>query len=396
MRPSLFSTNEPHLAPTENLVVNQLFGTVSGLGMGVITFDWCQIAYIGSPLMVPWWAQVHVFAGFVVLYWLVLPILYYTNVRFPLSSSAWSSPVCRCSYKRLSLQTWHLAYMPIGGQSVYDRFGRSYNTTRILDSTGRRFSLSNYEAYSALYLPGPYAIVYLLAFTLSTALLVHTALYHSRMIYNGIKRVRIEEEDVHAKLMRAYPEVPDSWYAGVCLVFFLMAIVAIEVWPTDMPVWALALSVLVPVLYLIPCGLIFATTSQMVPINLLAQIIPGVLLNGRPLANMVRTIFLLYHRWYLKKYVKATNKLMNMAFSIFLRKPDLQSLRDSDDEFGTLFYPGSQAGPLHESPSSCVIRSPGCRHAPLWAFASRCENGVIYDRPGYLFGRPEKHAHVST
>ena len=71
--------------PAENLVVNQLFGTVTGLGMGVITFDWSQISNIGSPLMVPWWAQVHVFAGFVVMYWLVLPILYYTNVSFPLS-----------------------------------------------------------------------------------------------------------------------------------------------------------------------------------------------------------------------------------------------------------------------------------------------------------------------
>ena len=67
---------------TDNLVINQLFGTVSGLGMGFITFDWSQIAFIGSPLMVPWWAQVHVFAGFVLAYWIILPILYYTNVSF--------------------------------------------------------------------------------------------------------------------------------------------------------------------------------------------------------------------------------------------------------------------------------------------------------------------------
>ena len=79
------ATNEPPLNPAENLVVNQLFGTVSGLGMGFITFDWSQISYISSPLMVPWWAQVHVFAGFVVMYWLVLPILYYTNVCLPSS-----------------------------------------------------------------------------------------------------------------------------------------------------------------------------------------------------------------------------------------------------------------------------------------------------------------------
>jgi hypothetical protein len=70
----------------DNLVVNQLFGTVSGLGMGVVTFDWAQISWIGSPLMVPWWAQIHVMGGFVFFYWFLLPILYYTNVRTQLPS----------------------------------------------------------------------------------------------------------------------------------------------------------------------------------------------------------------------------------------------------------------------------------------------------------------------
>ena len=112
------------------------------------------------------------------------------------------------------------------------------------------------------------------------------------MVYNGLRRVSTEVEDVHAKLMKAYPEVPDSWYASICLVFFLTAVITIEIWPTDMPVWALALSVVVPAVYLIPCGLIFAVTAQMTTINLLAEVIPGVLLNGRPLANMVRTTFL--------------------------------------------------------------------------------------------------------
>jgi len=171
---------------------------------------------------------------------------------------------------------------------VYDRFGHSYNITRILDSTGRRFDLSKYEAYSALYLPGPYAMVYLVAFALSTALLVHTILYHGGTIYNGIKHGKVEEEDVHVKLMRAYPEVPGSWYASICLLSFAVAVVAVQVWPTDMPIWAVALSVLLPTLYLLPCGYLFAATAQPTGINLLAQIIPGVLLNGRPLANMVR------------------------------------------------------------------------------------------------------------
>ena len=41
------------IAP-ENIVVNQLFGYVSGLGMSLITFDWAQISYTGKLLIVEW------------------------------------------------------------------------------------------------------------------------------------------------------------------------------------------------------------------------------------------------------------------------------------------------------------------------------------------------------
>lgn len=61
-------------------VINQLFGVSSGLGMGVFTFDWSQVAYIVSPLVVPWSAQVNVFCCFVFFFWFLSAIFYYTNV----------------------------------------------------------------------------------------------------------------------------------------------------------------------------------------------------------------------------------------------------------------------------------------------------------------------------
>ena len=38
------------MVPT-NVPVNQLFGVRTGMGMGLLTFDWSQISWIGSPLM---------------------------------------------------------------------------------------------------------------------------------------------------------------------------------------------------------------------------------------------------------------------------------------------------------------------------------------------------------
>ena len=63
------------MAP-KNAKVNQLFGTTHGLAMGILTFDWGQISYNGSPLPVPWWAAANVGVTVAFFYWFLVPILY--------------------------------------------------------------------------------------------------------------------------------------------------------------------------------------------------------------------------------------------------------------------------------------------------------------------------------
>jgi len=62
------------LAP-DNVVIANLFGTSSGLGLFSMSFDWSQIAYIGSPLVTPFWAAMNVFSGLLLVMWLIAPIL---------------------------------------------------------------------------------------------------------------------------------------------------------------------------------------------------------------------------------------------------------------------------------------------------------------------------------
>ncbi|KZT40466.1 OPT superfamily oligopeptide transporter [Sistotremastrum suecicum HHB10207 ss-3] len=248
------------MAPN-NVPVNQLFGVTSGLGMGLLTFDWTEISYIGSPLVTPWWAEVHVMIGFVLFYWIVTPILYYTNV-------------------------WNLSYFPISANVPYDRMGKQYDVQRVLNPDNT-FNSTAYLEYSPLYLPATYAMTYLLAFALSTCVIVHTLLYHGKSLVNGFKRIRTEGDDIHTKLMRNYPEVPDWWYATSFVFFFCLAIMSMELWHTGVPVYALVLAVLLPVIYILPAGFIYAMTGQSININILAQIIPGALLPGKPLVNMI-------------------------------------------------------------------------------------------------------------
>lgn len=110
----------------------------------------------------------------------------------------------------------------------YDRYAKPYDVARVLNSD-QTLNVEAYENYSPLYLPAAYAVTYLIAFILSSAVIVHTILYYGRTLINGFKRINIEKDDIHAKLMRSYPEVPDWWYLSVFAVFLALMIVAQEV-----------------------------------------------------------------------------------------------------------------------------------------------------------------------
>ena len=143
----------------------------------------------------------------------------------------------------------------------YDRYGKVYDVTRVLTNE-QTFDPVAYAAYSPLFLPASYAITYLVAFALSSAMIVHTVLYHGKTVLHGLTQTRIEKDDIHAKLMRAYPEVPDWWYLLTFLACFSLAIVTAEVWHTEIPVWALLLAIALPVLYMVPSGYVYALTGQ--------------------------------------------------------------------------------------------------------------------------------------
>lgn len=100
--------------------------------MSLITFDWSQITYIGSPLATPWWAEANIAVGFLFFFWFLVPVLYYTNV-------------------------WFAQFMPISSRTSFDNTGATYNVTRILndDST---INIEAYRQYSPLFLSTTFAI----------------------------------------------------------------------------------------------------------------------------------------------------------------------------------------------------------------------------------------------
>ncbi|EJT97990.1 OPT oligopeptide transporter [Dacryopinax primogenitus] len=242
------------IAP-DNSVVNSLFGYTSGLGMSLLTFDWNMINYVVGPLYTPWWAQVNTYVAGLLLYWIVTPICYYLNV-------------------------FYSAYLPISSVYAFDNTGSTYIPEAI--TVNGVFNETMYEAYSPRYMSVTFALDYGLSFALITAVIVHTLLWHRHDIVRQFRTSLSEEDDIHARLMKVYPEVPD---------YFALALVTILVWPTELPAWALIIAVIISLVYLVPTGIIVAISNFDIGTNVISELISGYLLPGRPAATMIFKTF---------------------------------------------------------------------------------------------------------
>jgi OPT family small oligopeptide transporter len=94
-----------------------------------------------------------------------------------------------------------------------------------------------------------------------------------------------DERDVHSRLMLAYPEVPWWWYATVGATAFTFFCVSISIFPTELPIWAAVVGVIIASTLAIPLAMLQAITNQQVPTQIMQEMIIGYMLPGRPIAN---------------------------------------------------------------------------------------------------------------
>ncbi|KAM7199902.1 OPT oligopeptide transporter domain containing protein [Naviculisporaceae sp. PSN 640] len=299
-----------------SVVVANLFGVVSGLGLFPLTFDWAQIAYIGSPLLTPFWAAMNVVGGLVVVMWVIAPIAYYSNWLYS-------------------------AYMPILSAAVFDNTGKVYDVSKVL-TKDFMFDREAYSNYSRVFLPITYVLSYAVQFAGLASLLTHTICWHGRDIWTqwkkSLEEVRGEpaaaaaaaaasttayqpvldeseqspsspvrrdnnpiplhrssssieglmnREDVHNRLMRRYKDAPIWWYLLTFVSMTAIGIYVVESYPIYLPWYGLLLALGICSILFIPIGIIMAVTNQHSSIYLICQLVAGVLFPGRPVANMV-------------------------------------------------------------------------------------------------------------
>ncbi|MCJ1243148.1 hypothetical protein MMC30_000345 [Trapelia coarctata] len=284
----------------KNVVVANLFGVASGLGLFPMTFDWAQIAYIGSPLLTPWWAAANVVGGLAIVMWIVAPILYYRNALYS-------------------------SFMPILSSAVFDNTGKPYDVTKVL-TPDFLFDREAYEKYSPVYLPITYVLSYAVQFASLSALVTHTVCWHGKDIWEQTKqsfnhndsqskgeyqhtdssssktrdadagsRPRAQPsskpatttgEDIHSRLMQRYDDAPMIWYLMTFVAMLAIGIFVVD-YPVHLPWYGLLLALGITTVMFLPVAIIMAITNQHSSLYLICQLICGYVFPGRPVANMV-------------------------------------------------------------------------------------------------------------
>ena len=119
-----------------------------------------------------------------------------------------------------------------------------------------------YRAYSPLFMSTTFAFAYALSFGSLTAVLVHTILFYHRELFDKFRIVsNPANDDIHARLYRKYPEVPDWWYLTLFGLMMVFSIVVCEAWDTRLPWWGFLVTQLIPFVFTLPIGMVKAITN---------------------------------------------------------------------------------------------------------------------------------------
>jgi len=268
------------IAP-DNADLARITGVSSGLGLNPVpTFDWNIVTFSTDPLMVPFYSTFNGFLGMFFSMFIIIGIYYY-NAFFT-------------------------AYLPINANYTFDHFGRTYNVSKILDERGI-FDGPKYEAYSPPFLSASNIVIYMFFFAVYTAAIAYAYLYHRHEIAMGfsdiwarspvrrwLRRGRGDELaedgatatqlDVYQRMMQAYKEVPEWWYMICLAISVAIGMIGIAVYPTNTPPWVVLYGIILCLLFVVPIGIIAAMTGVSVTLNVLAEFIGGIIMEGNAIA----------------------------------------------------------------------------------------------------------------
>ncbi|OZJ03782.1 hypothetical protein BZG36_03474 [Bifiguratus adelaidae] len=249
-----------------NTALAKLGSGYSGFGLLTFAFDWSVIGSF-TPLYTPFWASVNFYSGAILAVWIIGPIMYFTN-------------------------TWNAQSFPkITTSSLYTKDFKLFNPLSVFNPVTQQLNLTAYEEVAPIQVTPFFAVNYTLAFDSLGAVIVHYILFYHKEIRAAFRRNKTEPDDIHAKLMSVYPEVPQWVYGTLFIVMAALSILVCQVYPTGLPWWGVLLAIAVCLFMIVLIGIVQAVSNQQIGLNVITRLICGFILPGRPIANTVFEVY---------------------------------------------------------------------------------------------------------
>ncbi|KVH96697.1 Oligopeptide transporter OPT superfamily [Cynara cardunculus var. scolymus] len=251
----------------DSFKAQQIGSGLKGFGIGSFGLDWATVAsFLGSPLATPGFAMMNMLVGYIIIFYMVIPLSYWNN--------------------------WYQARrFPMYSFKTYNADGTIYNVSKVLNQSSFSFNQAGYDDYGKVNLSILFVLAYGLSFATLAATISHVLLFHGRTIWEQTKASMSNKfGDVHTRLMKKnYDPVPQWWFHSLLIVVIGLALLTCEGFgrQLQLPYWGIILAICLASVFTLPVGVIVATTNQGVGLNVITELIIGYMYPGRPLANVV-------------------------------------------------------------------------------------------------------------
>ncbi|KAJ3008920.1 hypothetical protein HKX48_008269, partial [Thoreauomyces humboldtii] len=260
---------------SSNLQYKNNVSATEGLGFLSLTLDW---EFITSTWMTtPFWVACVMLAGQVFWVWILVPLMQFTG-SYP------------GGQKHFGNGNTGTGTYDVNSSAIYDKDGNYASKTKLYNA-GTFETNMTYVADLAPFTLTPYFYTsYMMSFFNLSAVLVHIYLWYGRQLARQTRAMFAGEgrqgNDLHNRLMRAYPEVPEWFYAGILAVFLVLTIVVGEKTMFVMPWWSVLLATLITAVFIAPIGIIQSITGQQIGLNVVTEFVIGLILPGKVVTVM--------------------------------------------------------------------------------------------------------------
>ncbi|PLW21798.1 hypothetical protein PCANC_02927 [Puccinia coronata f. sp. avenae] len=238
----------------------------TGVGLFSLSFDWAVITSIS--LQTPFYSSLNFFAGLVWSMWILVPILWYFDF-------------------------WN--YRSFGDNAVSSRLFNSkyekYDVGAVV-KPDLTLDIEKYNQMGPIQLTPYFALYYGIGFAVLTSAITTVILFHSDDIRLALLARTKASTDAHVEMMeKSYAKVPYSWYITIGTSMTLAAIYVVVAYPLQIPVWGLAVALILALCFTIPLGIIKATSNTAIGLHAITELTAGLLFPGKPLANVVFKVY---------------------------------------------------------------------------------------------------------